>query len=33
MTSRDIAVMIIDDERRFYFIVAARLAFTDHRRR
>jgi hypothetical protein len=31
MTSRDIAVMVIDDERRFYFVVAARLAFTRHR--
>jgi hypothetical protein len=33
MTSRDIAVMIIDDERRFYFIVAASLAYTNHRHR
>jgi hypothetical protein len=30
MTSRDIGLTIIDDARRFYFVVARRLAFTKH---
>jgi len=33
ITSRDTALAIIDDERRFYFVVAARVAFTKHSQR